>query len=163
MKRAMTHAAWGAAVAACLTTTTAGAAGVSARDSEERNARCLRQFEATQRADMESFRDFDAATFRSVHAEDAVSIYPTGERHVGLDAIMAAARSHFTNKIAVWSWTELSRRVDGCRSAVITYDATYDIPKYAYHQRALTVVTYVYEHGRWLAVMDQGTLLEISD
>ncbi|TWD84553.1 SnoaL-like protein [Kribbella amoyensis] len=145
---------------ACLTTTTAEANWTG--DDRDSARGCARSFDATQRADMESFRDFDAATFRAVHARDAVSIYPTGERHVGLEAIMAAAKNHFTNKNAVWSWTELSRRVDGCRSAVITYDATYDIPKYEYHQRALTVVTYVYEHGRWLAVMDQGTLLELS-
>jgi hypothetical protein len=112
---------------------------------------------------MESFRDFDSEAFRSVHARDAVSIFPTGERFAGLDAIMEALQSHFADRRAVWSWTELDRRVDGCRSAVITYDATYDIPAVGYHQRALTVVTYVRQHGRWLAVMDQGTLLEISD
>ncbi|WP_165546987.1 nuclear transport factor 2 family protein [Kribbella sindirgiensis] len=158
----MKHLAWGTAVSVCLTTGAAASASTRDADAEERNAHCLREFDATQRADMESFRDFDAATFRRVHADDAVSIYPTGERFTGIDAIMAAAANHFTRKYAVWSWTELNRRVDGCRSAVITYDATYDIPKYEYHQRALTVVTYVYERGRWQAVMDQGTLLEIS-
>jgi hypothetical protein len=142
------------------------AATSSADDSEYRHhghSSCARQFDEAQRADMESFRDFDSDTFRSVHARDAVSIFPTGERIAGIDAIMEALESHFADRSAVWSWTELDRRVDGCRSAVITYEATYDIPAVGYHQRALTVVTYVRQHGRWLAVMDQGTLLDISD
>jgi hypothetical protein len=62
----------------------------------------------------------------------------------------------------VWSWTELSRRVDGCRTAVIRYDATYDIPSTGFHQRAVTVVTYIFERGRWLGIYDQGTLLELD-
>ena len=40
---------------------------------------------------------------------------------------LRALTGHFRDKNAVWSWTELSRRVDGCRTAVIEYDATYDI------------------------------------
>ena len=75
---------------------------------------------------------------------------------------MTAAERHFTKRDAVWSWTELSRRVDGCKSAMIAYDATYDIPAFDYHQRALTTVTYVFAHGHWKSVMDQGTLLELS-
>ena len=34
-------------------------------------AGCARQFEAAQRADMESFRDYDAETFRDGHHPDA--------------------------------------------------------------------------------------------
>jgi hypothetical protein len=111
---------------------------------------------------MESFRDFDAETWREGHADEAISIFPTGEMFVGIDEIMTAAERHFTKQDAVWSWTELSRRVDGCKSAMIVYDATYDIPAFDYHQRALTTVTYAFEHGHWRSVMDQGTLLELS-
>ena len=155
-----------AALAVAGLTVTGSTAPTSLEDREYRHqgqASCERQFDEAQRADMESFRDFDVDTFRAVHARDAVSIFPTGERLVGIDAIMEALESHFRDRRAVWSWTELDRRVDGCRSAVITYDAAYDIPAVGYHQRALTVVTYVRRHGRWLGVMDQGTLLEISD
>jgi hypothetical protein len=56
----------------------------------------------------------------------------------------------------------MSRRVEGCRTAVIRYDATYDIPSMGFHQRAITVVTYIYQHGRWLGILDQGTLLELD-
>jgi hypothetical protein len=75
---------------------------------------------------------------------------------------MEALAGHFENRNAVWSWTELSRRVDGCRTGVIRYDATYDIPEIGYHQRAVTVVTYIYERGRWLSIYDQGTMLEFD-
>ncbi|WP_154402744.1 hypothetical protein [Nocardioides speluncae] len=143
-----------------------GLAAGSAADASESPARtaagCARMFDEAQRTDMESFRDFDSQTWRDGHAADAISIFPTGRMFVGIDEIMAGAARHFREKDAVWSWTELSRQVDGCRSAVIVYDATYDIPRFEYHQRALTVVTYRFEHGHWLSVMDQGTLLELT-
>lgn len=124
------------------------------------NHGCAAKFEAAQRLDMESFRDFDAEAFREGHAHDAVSIFPSGATFVGIDAIMTAQNGHFTNKNAVWSWIEISRWVDGCKTAYIIYDATYDIPSIGFHQVAKTVVTYVYKHGKWLSIMDQGTLLE---
>jgi hypothetical protein len=128
----------------------------------DRGAGCARKFQAAQRQDMESFRDFDAERFRAVHDPDAISIFPSGFTAVGIDDIMSALSGHFTNRNAVWSWTELSRRVEGCRTAVIRYDATYDIPSIGFHQRAITVVTYIFRHGRWLGILDQGTLLELD-
>jgi hypothetical protein len=128
----------------------------------DRGTGCARKFEEAQRQDMESFRDFDAERFRAVHDPDAISIFPSGFTAVGIDEIMEALSGHFTNRNAVWSWTELSRRVEGCRTAVIRYDATYDIPSTGFHQRAITVVTYIYARGRWLGILDQGTLLELD-
>lgn len=55
---------------------------------------------------MTSFRDYDAATFRAVHAQDAVSIFPTGERFEGIEgieAIMSALDAHFTERQALRS------------------------------------------------------------
>lgn len=122
-------------------------------------AGCARQFEHAQRVDMESFRDYDAATFRAGHIPDTVTIFASGAVRYGIDAVMEALRSHFENKEAVWAWTEKYRVVDGCRTAFILYETTYDIPSNGYHQRALTGVTYTYRHGKWLAVADSGTLL----
>lgn len=124
---------------------------------------CAAKFDEAQRADMESFRDFDAATWKAGHDRNAVSIYPSGARFAGIDAIMAAQKSHFANKEAVWSWTEINRRVDGCRSAFIEYEAIYQIPRIGFYQRALTVVTYVFERGEWKSIMDQGTMLELRN
>ncbi|WP_029138416.1 hypothetical protein [Nakamurella lactea] len=122
---------------------------------------CAAKFDEAQRADMESFRDFDAKTWKAGHDRNAVSIYPSGARFAGIDAIMAAQKSHFANKEAVWSWTEINRRVDGCRTAFIEYEAIYQIPRIGFYQRALTVVTYIYERGAWKSIMDQGTMLEL--
>jgi hypothetical protein len=121
---------------------------------------CAAQFEKAQRQDMESFRDYDAKKFRDVHHADAVTIFASGHAFYGLDEIMRVLASHFENREAIWAWTELYRIVDGCKSAYILYDATYDIPSSGYHQRTLTGVTYTYSKGRWLAVADQGTFLE---
>jgi len=122
-------------------------------------AGCARQFERAQRVDMESFRDYDAAAFRSIHHPDATTIFASGAVRYGIDAVMEALRSHFEDKEAVWAWTEKYRIVDGCRTAFILYETTYDIPSNGYHQRALTAVTYTFHHGKWLAVADSGTLL----
>ena len=160
MRRTVRNSILGLAVLGSLLAAAVPAA--ASGDRPDRNDRsCARKFDAAQRLDMESFRDYDAAAFRSVHDPDAVSIFPSGARFAGIDAIMTALRGHFADREALWSWTEIARHVDGCRVAFIEYEAVYEIPRIGYYQRALTVVTYVYERGRWLAIMDQGTMLEL--
>ena len=120
---------------------------------------CERLFDTAQRVDMESFRDYDAAAFRDIHTEDAVTIFASGAYRIGIDAIMAALDGHFTGREAVWEWTELHREVKGCETGFIVYDATYSIPSAGFRQRARLAVTYTFQRGRWLAVLDQSTLL----
>lgn len=120
---------------------------------------CERQFEQAQQMDMESFRDYDAETFRAVHHERAVTIFTSGARREGVDAIMAALASHFRNREGRWSWTERYRVVDGCKAAFILYETVYELPSVGYRQRALTGVTYTHDGNGWLAVADQGTPL----
>jgi hypothetical protein len=137
-----------------------GMSSAAAVASAESNAAgCARQFEVAQRVDMESFRDYDAETFRDGHHPDSVTVFASGARRVGIDAIMAALAPHFANREAIWAWTELYRVVDGCRSAFILYDTTYDIPSIGFHQHALTGVTYTHDGDRWLSIADQGTLV----
>ena len=147
----------------------AGVSGTSASDpsaasnpsAAEANAHgCAQQFELAQRLDMESFRDYDRETFRDGHDPRAVTIFASGAVRYGIDNIMAALDSHFTNREAIWAWNELYRVVDGCKSAFILYDATYDIPSSGYHQRTLTGVTYTHQGNRWVSIADQGTYLE---
>ena len=120
---------------------------------------CARQFDVAQRLDMESFRDYDAETFRAGHDARAVSIFASGDAFYGIDAIMNALASHFRDREALWSWTEKYRVVDGCRSAYILYETVYEIPRIGFRQRALTGVGYTHVGDHWLAVSDQGTLL----
>ena len=136
----------------------AAAAGPSAAGETAAQARgCARQFEAAQRMDMESFRDYDAETFRAVHDPRAVSVFPSGAAFVGIDAIMDGLASHFANREAQWSWVEKYRVVDGCKSAYILYETVYAIPRVGYYQRALTGVGYTHQGDHWVAVSDQGT------
>jgi hypothetical protein len=143
-----------AALVAIGTISVSGASGAGAAEG------CAAQFEEAQRADMESFRDYDRETFRAGHHPDAVTIFASGAVRYGVDAIMAALEPHFANREAIWAWTEKYRVVDGCKSAFILYDATYDIPSIGYHQRTLTGVTYTHDGDRWLSIADQGTYLE---
>jgi hypothetical protein len=123
-------------------------------------AGCARQFEQAQRIDMESFRDYDTETFRAGHHPDAVTVFASGAIRYGIDAIMETLRSHFENREAVWAWTERYRIVDGCKSAYILYETTYDIPSSGFHQRALTGVTYTYRRGKWLSIADQAAVTD---
>jgi hypothetical protein len=141
-----------------LVVTLSGATAAAADDSTAA-AGCARQFEEAQRLDMESFRDYDAETFRAGHHPDAITVFASGARRVGVDAIMAALAPHFADREAIWAWTELYRLVDGCRSGFILYDTTYDIPSIGFHQHALTGVTYTHAGDKWLAIADQGTLI----
>lgn len=159
MRTTRQYLSFGMATAAIFT----GAATVSAAeeqlDAPAVAAGCARSFERAQRIDMESFRDYDAATFKAGHHPEAVTVFASGAVRYGIDAVMEALRSHFENREAVWAWTERYRVVDGCKAAFILYETTYDIPSVGFHQRALTGVTYTYHRGKWLAVADQGTLL----
>jgi hypothetical protein len=139
-----------------------GVSAASASDPAGSDAAegCARQFELAQKTDMESFRDFDEETFRAGHDPRAVTVFASGAVRFGIDAIMAALHPHFVNRNAVWSWTELYRVVDGCKSAFILYDTNYDIPSAGFHQHALTGVTYTHVGNRWLSIADQGTLLK---
>jgi hypothetical protein len=120
---------------------------------------CARQFEQAQRIDMESFRDYDAETFRAIHHPQAVTVFASGARREGVDAIMAALASHFRNREGRWSWVERFRHVDGCRTAYILYETVYELPSIGYRQRALTGVTYTHDGNGWLGIADQGTPL----
>jgi len=121
---------------------------------------CARQFDIAQRTDMESFRDFDAETFRAVHHPDAVTIFGSGDAFYGIDAIMEALGGfHFGRREAIWTWTEGYRVVDGCKSAFILYETVYELPSIGFRSHALTGVTYTHDGDRWLAIADQGTPL----
>ncbi|MEV5962851.1 hypothetical protein AB0L70_13875 [Kribbella sp. NPDC051952] len=121
---------------------------------------CAQKFEKAQRTDMESFRDFDWDTWIHGHDKGVVSIVADGRVRTGLDAVAAASRPRFDSKDSVWSWTELTRKVDGCSTGFVVYTTKYAIPRLDYWFTAVTTVTYEFKHGRWLVILDQGTLLE---
>lgn len=148
------------ATAATAIVVTAASAASTYHGGHGKIARCAAQLERAQRIDMESFRDYDAEAFRAVHHPDAVTIFASGDAFYGVDAIMNALASHFEDREAIWTWSEVYRVVDGCNSAFILYDAEYTIPSIGYHQRTLTGVTYTYKRHKWLAIADQGTYLE---
>ena len=130
-----------------------------ASESDGVAAGCARQFEQAQRTDMESFRDYDAETFRAMHHDNAVTIFASGAMRVGIDAIMQTFASHFQNREALWSWTEVYRHVDGCRAAYIVYDTVYELPSIGFRQRARVGVAYTHDGDQWLAIADQNTRL----
>ncbi|HEU5205474.1 MAG TPA: nuclear transport factor 2 family protein [Candidatus Limnocylindrales bacterium] len=120
---------------------------------------CTAAFEITQRLDMDAFANYDVDGFRRLHHPDAVAILPSGRVVRGIDSIIDALAEHFAHREAVYTWRELHRFVDGCRSAFVLYETAYEIPSSGYQRRALTGVSYIHEGGRWLAIADQASLI----
>ncbi|MFC5577563.1 hypothetical protein ACFPOA_06005 [Lysobacter niabensis] len=137
----------------------AGSAAFASPVFAQDAAGCARQFEVAQRLDMESFRDYDQETWLASHDDRAVTVFASGAKRIGIDAIAQVMASHFANREAKWSWTELYRVVDGCHSAVILYDTIYEIPRIGFRQHALTSVSYTHDGNKWLSIADQGTPL----
>jgi hypothetical protein len=123
---------------------------------------CAAAFEITQRLDMESFARYDVEAFRRVHHPEAIAILPNGTVARGIDSIIDTLADHFAGREAVYTWRELHRFVDSCRAAFVLYETVYEIPSTGRRQHALTGVTYVYEGGHWLAIADQGSVVEPS-
>ena len=117
---------------------------------------CAAAFEVVQRLDMESFARYDEPAFRRAHHPEAIAIFPSGHVARGIDSIIEALAVHFSRREALYTWRELHRFVDSCRSAFVLYETAYEVPSTGYRLRALTGVTYVHDGGRWLAVADQG-------
>ena len=150
------------AAAALAITGTAVPAAAAASTEHRRSpiaAYCARAFDHAQRTDMESYRDFDRETWVALHDDDAITILNNGRVIQGRDAIAASQNAHFTNRNAVWSWTELTRAVDGCSTATVVYDATYAIPSQNFSVRLIINVTYTFKHGKWFSTLDQGTAI----
>jgi uncharacterized protein (TIGR02246 family) len=120
--------------------------------------RCDEAFDSTQRLYMESFARHDAATFRSLLHPEAAAVLVEGEVRLGAVSVMAALASHFEQRVAACSWSEVHRFVDDCRAALIVYETDYSAPN-ASTVRTLRAITHVREQGRWLVVADQATLL----
>jgi hypothetical protein len=137
----------------------APSAAAASDDGAEADNSCAREFDAAQRTDMESFRDYDLATWKAGHDDDAITVLAQGLWFQGRDRIAAVLHRHFEDREAIFTWTELTRTVDGCKTATIVYDTTYRIPSINFSQRSLTSVVYTHKHGKWLSVLDQGTLL----
>jgi hypothetical protein len=121
---------------------------------------CGQQLDAAAERDMQTFANFEADAWRAMHHPDAISVLTSGHILVGVDAIMTALNGHFVNKNATWEYQELSRAVDRCRSAYILYETTYAIPSSGLEVHALTGVSWTREHGQWLVIGDQGTLID---
>ena len=156
----MKYKALALAIAVAGTTVAAAVPATAApkqRGTSPIAAYCARKFDEAQRTDMESYRDFDRETWVEGHDDDAVSIYNNGRWVQGREAIAASQNAHFTNRNAVWSWTELTRAVDGCNTGTIVYDATYAIPSLNVSVRPIVNVTYTFKRGKWFSVIDQGT------
>ena len=150
-----------AAATAAVCAAVPAAAAPTQRGSSPIASWCARKFDEAQRTDMESYRDFDKATWVAGHDDDAITIFNNGRMVQGRDAIAASQNAHFTNRNAVWSWTEITRAVDGCSTGTIVYDATYAIPSQNFSLHLIINVTYTFKRGKWLSVIDQGTEIRV--
>lgn len=163
MRRALGILATAAAIGGASMAATAGGSFAGPDAARAVGGGCARSFDAAARLDMESFRDYDAETWRDLHHPRAESILASGQRFVGIDQIMAAMGGHFEGREAIFEWTELSRFVDRtCHSGYVVYESRYRLPSAGFDQTTTTTVTFVRERGEWKVLIDQGTLLPQS-
>lgn len=157
-----------AVIAAVATLGVGGAAAAGATDDAAADGAktggwgrwCASSFDEAARLDMESFRDYDADTWRGLHHPAAQTVLASGQRFVGVDAIMTALAGHFEGREAIFEWTELDRFVDQtCTSGFVVYETRYRLPSSGFDQSATTTVTFVRQGVQWKVVFDQGTEL----
>lgn len=98
MRANSTYLALGAIVAGIGAWAAIDAAPSEQLDAPAISAGCARQFERAQRVDMESFRDYDAETFRAGHHPETTTVFASGAVRYGIDAVMEALRSHYRGK-----------------------------------------------------------------
>ena len=74
--------------------------GAARADPVREAAGCAREFDEAQRVDMESFRDFDEATWLAGHPPQAITIFASGARRQGIESI-ATMHSHFGRWLSI--------------------------------------------------------------
>ena len=92
----------GLAIVAAAGAATPAFADADRSDSQQSDPGCASQFDEAQRVDMESFRDYDLATWKAGHDDDAITVLASGVWFQGRDRIK---QPRFPPM--VWTVTEL--------------------------------------------------------
>jgi hypothetical protein len=99
----------------------------------------------------------DAAGFNALLDRDVTVIFANGGVLYGRDQVAGFITDFFADPGWSQSFTELTRHVDGCRSAFVLFDSVYSVPADSRVTPLVIGVTFTYEHGRWLVLHNQDS------
>lgn len=120
-------------------------------------ARCERELTEAQLRMNKQFVDRDLEPFLRNYHRDATFILFDGRIFPTTPAIRGYYTGLFANRSWTATFTVSKKVVNGCESAVVIEDATFDIPAVGYHLRYWGTLSWVRDHGQWRVVNDQLT------
>jgi len=120
-------------------------------------ARCERQLTDAQLKMNKQFVDRNLEPFLRNYHRDATFILFDGQIFPTTPAIRGYYTGLFANPAWEATFTVSKKVVNGCESAVVIEDATFDIPAVGYHLRYWGTLSWVRDHGQWRVVNDQLT------
>lgn len=125
-----------------------------------RHVACARQFEKAVQAYLDTTQRHDAADFEKLLSPDYTVILPGGTTFVGKKDGAAFIDRFFARTDWTQTFTETSRAVEGCRTALVVFDSVYsdeDGPA-----PLVIALTWTYRDGRWFVLTDQNTVRDPS-
>jgi ketosteroid isomerase-like protein len=147
----------GVLVAATLAAATSAVADGDHAHGGGAAARCERELTEAQLRMNTQFVDRDLEPFLRNYHQDATFILFDGRIFPTTPAIRGYYTGLFANRAWKATFAVSKKVVNGCASAVVIEDATFDIPAVGYHLRYWGTLSWVRDHGQWRVVNDQLT------
>jgi len=128
-------------------------------DLHGRAVGCERQFHEAVREYVETTDDRDAEGFNALLHPDITAILPGGIVFAGKEETAAFIDQFFARTDWTQSLTVRRTTVDGCATAFVLFDSVYAEPASGYRDDLVIGITWTREHGRWLVLHDQNTVV----
>jgi hypothetical protein len=119
--------------------------------------RCARQFDTAVRAYVSTTQTRNTAGFNALLHPDATVIFANGGVLSGKAEVAAFITGFFGDPGWSQSFTELSRHVEGCRTAFVLFDTVYRVPVDDRVSPLVVGLSFTYDHGRWLVLHNQDS------
>jgi hypothetical protein len=131
--------------------------GSSRTTKSESHQVCARQFDRAVRAYVTTTDRRDAPGFNALLHPDVTIIFANGGVLSGKPDSAAFIDDFFADPGWTQTFTELRRRVEGCRTGFVLFDSVYSVPAEDRASPLVIGVTFTYAHGRWLVLHNQDS------
>ncbi|RZS44270.1 uncharacterized protein (TIGR02246 family) [Herbihabitans rhizosphaerae] len=148
------------AIALVLAAGAATVAGTSASAAPDGARGCAWQFDTAVARYVATTDARDAKAFNALVHPDVVGVLPGGSTLVGKPAFAGFIERFFARTDWTQTFTVKHRAVDGCSTATVLFESVYSEPAAGYRQTLMIGITWTREHGRWLVLHDQNTVVE---
>ncbi|MPZ25765.1 MAG: DUF4440 domain-containing protein [Micromonosporaceae bacterium] len=118
---------------------------------------CARRFDQAVQAYRDTFPARDLAGLGQLMHDEITVVLASGAVFQGRDAAVAALGPFFADPSWTQTFDEVTRTVHGCQTGFVLFDSVLTFPSAAQH--TLIGLTFTLQHGQWLILHDQVTLL----